>query len=200
MFDWIMHVIDTGGYAGVFFLMVLENLFPPLPSEVIVPLAGYSAAIGEMNIVLVILWGSLGAMVGTLPWYYVAKRYGLTRLKHLSERYGRFMAMSTTDIDMASRWFQRNGYIAVMIGRVVPTIRTLISVPAGLAEMPIMRFLAFSFIGSLVWTAALALLGFWLGNQSYLKVSAWIGPVSNVVIIILLAAYIYRVVTFKKGS
>ncbi len=197
MFDWIMYVINTGGYAGVFFLMVLENLFPPLPSEVIIPLAGYSAASGGMNIVLVILFGSLGAMVGTIPWYFLALRFGLPRLKQLSDKYGRVLAMSPRDIDVAGEWFQKNGQLAVLFGRLVPTIRTLISVPAGLAKMPFLSFLVYSFIGSLVWTAALALLGYWLGNQNHL-ISQLIEPVSNGVIIVIVAAYLYRVITYKK--
>lgn len=197
MFEWIMHVIEVGGYAGVFFLMVLENLFPPLPSEVIVPLAGYSAAVGGMNIILVIISGSLGAMVGTIPWYFLASRFGLLRLKHLSERYGRILAMSPKDIDLAGEWFKKNGQIAVLFGRLVPTIRTLISVPAGLARMPFVSFLIYSFIGSLIWTSALALLGYWLGNQNHL-VAKLIEPVSNTIIVLIVVAYLYRVITYKK--
>lgn len=190
-------MIDTGGYAGVFFLMVLENLFPPLPSEVIIPLAGYSAASGGMNIVLVIFFGSLGAMVGTIPWYFLALRFGLPRLKQLSDKYGRILAMSPRDIDVAGEWFQKNGQLAVLFGRLVPTIRTLISVPAGLAKMPFLSFLTYSFIGSLVWTAALALFGYWLGNQNHL-IAELIEPVSNGVIIVIVIAYLYRVITYKK--
>lgn len=199
MFEWILHVIGVGGYTGVFFLMVLENLFPPIPSEVIIPLAGYSAASGSMNLGLVILCASLGAMVGALPWYFLARQFGLARLRNLSNRYGRWLALSPSDIDASEMWFKKHGPLAVLFGRLVPTVRTLISVPAGLARMPIKSFLIYSFAGSLLWTALLALLGFWLGSQNH-RVATWLGPISDGIIIFIVSIYIYRVVTFRKKN
>ena len=196
MFDWTLSVIEQGGYVGVFFLMVLENIFPPIPSEIIIPLAGYSAAEGELNIVLVILVASLGAVVGALPWYILGRAFGLERLKKLSVSYGRLLTMSPEDIDSADAWFLRHGQKAVMFGRLIPTVRTLISVPAGLARMPIYTFLVYSFIGSLAWTALLATFGYLLQSQ-HDKVAEYLNPVSNLIVLIIVATYLYRVVTFK---
>ena len=198
MFSWILAVIETGGYAGIFFLMVLENLFPPLPSEVIIPLAGYAAAEGNMNIALVILVAAFGAVVGAMPWYLAARLFGITRLKRLSVRYGRLLTLSPKDIDVAEAWFHTRGHKIVLLGRLVPTVRTLISVPAGIARMPFLKFLAYSFVGSFLWTTLLALLGYFLESQ-HDRVAMYLDPVSNAIIVLILGAYLYRVVTFKGG-
>ncbi len=196
MFEWILYVIETGGYAGIFSLMVLENLFPPIPSEVIIPLAGYAAAEGEMHIAVVILVASLGAVVGALPWYLVARMFGAVRLKRLSTRYGRLLTLSPEDIDAAEAWFTAHGHTIVLFGRLIPTVRTLISVPAGIARMPFLKFLTYSFIGSALWTTLLALLGYYLESQ-HDKVAAYLDPVSNAIVVLIIAVYLYRVMTFK---
>lgn len=197
MFDWTLGIIETGGYAGIFLLMVLENIFPPIPSEVIIPLAGYSAASGEMNIGIVILVASLGAIVGALPWYFLGRFFGADRLKRLSVRFGRLLTLSPSDIDTSSNWFNKHGHKAVLFGRLIPAVRTLISVPAGLARMPMGSFLLFSFIGSAVWTTILALFGYFLQSQHEI-VANYLNPVSDLVIILIIGVYLYRVITFKK--
>lgn len=196
MFDWILGIIEAGGYLGIFGLMVLENIIPPIPSEVVIPLAGYAAAEGEMNIALVILVATLGTVVGALPWYLAARLFGTERLKRLSRRYGRLLTLSPSDIDSAESWFHVHGHKIVLFGRLVPTIRTLVSVPAGIARMPFLKFLAYSFVGSLLWTTLLALLGYYLETQ-HDKVAAYLDPVSNGIVILIVGAYLYRVVTFK---
>jgi membrane protein DedA with SNARE-associated domain len=143
MFDWILNIIETGGYAGIFALMVLENIFPPIPSELVIPLSGYAAAEGDMNIAIVILVASLGAVVGALPWYYLGKAFGIERLKRMSVRYGRWLTLTPADIDAAQAWFDRHGHKTVLLGRLVPTVRTLISLPAGMARMPLLPFLLY---------------------------------------------------------
>lgn len=197
MFDWTLGIIETGGYAGIFLLMVLENIFPPIPSEVIIPLAGYSAASGEMNIGIVILVASLGAIVGALPWYFLGRFFGADRLKRLSLRFGRLLTLSPSDIDTASNWFNKHGHKAVLFGRLIPAVRTLISVPAGLARMPMGGFLFYSFIGSAIWTTMLALFGYFLQSQHEI-VANYLNPVSDLVIITIIGVYLYRVITFKK--
>ncbi len=197
MFDWTLHIIETGGYAGIFFLMVLENIFPPIPSEVIIPLAGYAAAAGEMNIFLVILVVSLGTVAGVLPWYILGRMFGIKRLKRLSLRYGRALTLTPEDIDAAEVWFHRYGRKAVLFGRMIPTIRTLISVPAGIAKMPVWSFLLYSFIGSLLWSTLLALTGYFLQSQ-HDKIGNYLDPISNAIVALIFATYFYRVITFKK--
>ena len=196
MFDWTLHVIETGGYLGLFGLMVLENIFPPIPSEVVIPLAGYAAAGGEMSLPLVILVASLGTVVGAMPWYLAGRLFGSARLKRLSRRYGRLLTLSPKDIDAAEAWFGDNGKKAVLFGRLIPTVRTLISVPAGIARMPLGMFLIYSFIGSFIWTALLASLGFMLESQ-HERVADYLNPVSDFIVILIIGAYLYRVVTFR---
>lgn len=199
MFDWTLGIIETGGYAGIFFLMIVENIFPPIPSEVIIPLAGYAAAEGELNIAAVVLVASLGAVAGSLPWYFLGRAFGLPRLRRLSLRYGRLLTLTPADIDAAESWFARHGQKAVLFGRLVPTVRTLISVPAGLARMPLYLFLAYSFVGSALWTTLLAGLGYWLNSQHEL-VADYLNPVSNLIVAAIVIAYIYRVLRFDSGS
>ena len=196
MFDWIIHIIETGGYLGLFGLMVLENIFPPIPSEVIIPLAGYTAASGEMNLSLVILVASIGTVVGTLPWYLAGRLVGAQRLKRWSVRYGRLLTLSPDHIDAADAWFQSHGRKAVLLGRLIPTVRTLISVPAGIARMPLGSFLMYSFVGSLLWTTLLASLGYMLQSQ-HEKVADYLNPVSDLIVLLIIGVYIYRVITFK---
>lgn len=187
------------GPFGIALLMFLENVFPPIPSELIMPLAGYLATRGDMNILVVIGAGTVGSLLGTLPWYYLGRRLGHHGVRRLAENHGRWLTMSPSDVDAASDRFKRHGNWSVMIGRLIPTVRTLISVPAGVANMPLGRFLLFSSIGTLLWTAALALAGYLLG-QAYSTIQDYVDPVSTTVLIILVGYYIYRVVTFKKES
>lgn len=197
MFDWILGIIETGGYSGIFFLMFLENIFPPIPSELIVPLAGYLAAEGKLNIFLVILVSGFGTVLGVFPWYVLGRFFDVPKLKKLAKYFGRVLTLNNKDIDFADSWFHKYGFRAVFFGRVIPTIRTLISIPAGIIKMPVGVFLIYSFFGSLIWISALAYLGFVL-NDHYEKVEVYLNPVSTFVVVGMVAIYIYRVVTFKQ--
>jgi membrane protein DedA with SNARE-associated domain len=197
MAGWIENMVSSTGVVGVALLMFLENVFPPIPSELIMPLAGYTAAKGGANIVLVILAGSIGSLAGATFWYAIGRWVGEERLKRFADRYGRWLTLSRRDIDKADDWFDRHGAKAVFFGRLVPTVRTLISVPAGLSEMPLPRFLLWSGAGTLIWTTLLALLGWWLGDR-YEEVEAWINPVSNVIVGAIVLFYLYRVATFRR--
>lgn len=197
MFDWILGVIAGGGYLGIFLLLILENIFPPIPSELVIPLAGYSAAQGELNVFLVILVATLGAVVGALPWYYLGKIFSIERLKKMSLHYGRILTLSPNDIDRAAGWFLKYGRAAVLFGRLIPAVRTLISIPAGVASMPLATFLLYTTIGSAMWNTALISLGYFLGSKHEL-VSGYLGPISDAVAVFILVVYLYRFVTFKK--
>ncbi len=193
---FVKTLMDSLGAFGIALLMFLENIFPPIPSELIMPLAGYQAAIGQMSMVTVILAGTIGSLLGIIPWYYAGKLIGKRRLKHLAARHGRWLTLSPDDVDSADGWFRRHGFSAVLFGRLIPTIRTVISVPAGIAKMSLPIFLLLSAIGSLVWTSLLAGAGYLLG-KNYEAVEAYVGPVSNVVLGLIVIIYIYRVVTFE---
>jgi membrane protein DedA with SNARE-associated domain len=199
--SWIEAIVDNLGVAGIALLMFLENVFPPIPSELIMPLAGYTAAQGKANILLVILAGATGSIAGAYFWYQIGYWIGEERLKRFADRYGRWMTVSRDDIDKADDWFDEHGHKAVLVGRIIPTVRTLISVPAGLSEMPWKRFLIYSGIGSAVWTTGLALLGFALGSR-YEVVGGWIDPISLAIVAAIVAYYLYRVITFRgaKGA
>ena len=125
-------------------MMLAENIFPPIPSELIMPLAGFVAAKGQLNPVLVVLAGTLGSLLGALPWYYAGVWLGQERVCALAARHGRWLTLGEKEIRQAIRWFERHGRIAVLIGRLVPTVRTLISLPAGMARMPLLPFLVYS--------------------------------------------------------
>jgi len=196
MDQFVQSLMDNFGVFGIGLLMFLENIFPPIPSEIIMPLAGYQAATGQVSMVSVIVAGTIGSLLGILPWYYLGLVVGEKRIERLADRYGRWITMTAEDVEAADRWFRRYGLWAVTFGRLVPTVRTLISIPAGLARMPMPLFLAFSAIGTVVWTAGLAFAGYLLAQQ-YERVNDYIGPVSNAVIAIVVIVYVYRVVTFK---
>ena len=193
MFEWVLDVIASAGYLGLFALMFLENLFPPIPSEVIMPLAGFLCARGEMNPVAAVLVGTAGSVVGALPWYWLGRGFGKDRVMWLSERYGLILTVEPREVETAYEWFQRRGWWAVLFGRLVPAVRTLISVPAGFARMPMLPFLAFTTLGSLVWTTLLLGAGYVLEDQ-YSRVEAYIDPVSKAVVIGVIGIYLYRVV------
>lgn len=199
MFDWVVSIVEQTGYLGVAFLMLLENVFPPIPSELIMPLAGFIAARGELNVVGVLLAGIVGSLAGAVLWYFIGRWLGAERLKRWAGHHGRWLTMSPEDVDRATERFRRHGVVAVLIGRLIPAVRTLISVPAGISRMPMPQFLLYSTIGTGLWTSLLLLAGYAL-EGGYHLVQAWVNPVSNVVVALLVLGYIYRVVTFRGSA
>jgi membrane protein DedA with SNARE-associated domain/uncharacterized membrane protein YkvA (DUF1232 family) len=192
VFDWITNTVSESGYVGIVLMMLAENVFPPIPSELIMPLAGFVAAKGELNPVLVVLAGTLGSVLGALPWYYAGLGLGEKRVCAFAARHGRWLTLSEKEIGQAIRWFERHGRIAVLIGRLVPTVRTLISLPAGMARMKLASFLVYSSIGTLAWTAALTASGFLLESE-YQRVSGYIDQVSKIIIGLIVLLYVWRV-------
>lgn len=196
MFDWLTHFVTEGGYVGIAALMFLENIFPPIPSELIMPLAGFSAARGELNIILVILSGSIGALCGAVPWYLLGRLFGKRRVKGLARRLGRWFVMSEDDVEKACTWFHRYGAAMVFFGRFIPAVRTLISVPAGITRLNFWTFLGFSALGTVLWTSFLALAGYVLETQ-YERVAVWLDPGTKIVVAFFVILYLYRVITYK---
>ncbi len=198
MFDWVVMLLGNGGYLGIFLLMLAENLFPPIPSELVMPLAGFLAAQGAMSLPLAIAVGTAGSVTGALFWYWVGLRFGEARLRRMAERYGRWLTVSPKDVETASAWFDRNGGRMVFLGRMVPAVRTLISIPAGIARMPLPSFLALTAAGSTLWTGALAVAGYLLESQ-YARVEGWVNPVSTVVVALLVLWYGVRLVRVRRA-
>ncbi len=199
MTELIFKWIESGGYFGVFALMLLETVFPPIPSEVIMPLAGVVAARGHLSLPWVIVAGTAGAMVGNIIWYGAAKALGLTRFRPLIERYGRWLTLDWAEIERAHRLFDKHGGSLVFIGRMLPTVRSLVSIPAGLLKMRFVPFVLWSTVGSAVWTAGLATAGWVLGTE-FDHVETVLGPLSLAVIVALAGWYVWRLATWRPAE
>lgn len=199
MADWIISTIEQFGYVGLFALMLLESIFPPIPSELIIPFAGFVAARGDLSIIGVLLATTLGAVVGTLPWYIAGRLFGLHRLRYLADRYGRWLTLNAEEIDLATGVFRRYGPWMVLLGRLLPIIRTLISIPAGLAAMPAWKFIGFSVIGMVVWNSILAGAGY-LMAEHYDLIEVWLDPLSTIVVVAVVALYLFRLVTWRPSK
>ena len=197
MGDWTIRLIDETGYVGIFLLMFLETVFPPIPSEVIMPIAGVRAAQGPLTLWGVIASGTAGAMLGNLFWYAVARVIGVKRFRPLIEKHGRWLTMDWGDIEKAEKLFGRFGHWLVMIGRVLPTIRSIISIPAGALNMRLRSFLIWSTVGTAAWTAMLASAGWGLG-RTFKDIEKILGPLSTAIIVAIVAAYIWRQLTWRN--
>jgi membrane protein DedA with SNARE-associated domain len=197
MVEWITNTMNSLGYVGIGLLMFLENLFPPIPSELIMPLAGFTVAQGKMDFTLAVLAGVAGTMLGALPWYYAGQVLGESRLRRLADQYGKWVALSGKDIDKANYWFNKHGGRAVLLCRLVPGVRTVISLPAGISAMPLVPFLLYSTVGSTLWVLFLTALGYVLGDN-YDQVDEYLGPVSKIVLVGIVAAFVFWVVQRKR--
>jgi membrane protein DedA with SNARE-associated domain len=197
MVDWITDFIAATGYLGIAMLMFAENVFPPIPSELIMPFAGFVAARGDLNPIGVLVAGVAGSLLGAVPWYLAGRWVGSERLKRMADRHGRWLTVSREDLQRAEVWFHRYGLVAVVVGRLVPAVRTLISVPAGITHMHPVPFFICSAVGTLVWTGLLTGAGYLLESQ-YERVAHWIDPFSKLVLGAIVGTYVYRVVRRRR--
>ncbi len=196
MSEWLIDLIEQAGYIGVALLMLAETLFPPIPSEVIMPLAGLKAAQDGLSLAGVIVAGTLGATLGNIFWYVVARWLGYVRFERLTVKWGALLTFDPEDLQKARNWFDRYGPAAVGIGRIIPGIRSLISVPAGILEMPFVSFILYSTIGATLWTAFLALVGYGLGASGDI-VTGWVMKASDAIIGFIAISYLYRLVMYQ---
>lgn len=194
MVDWL-----AWGYFGIFLLMVLENVIPPVPSEVIMGVAGIAAAQGRFDFLALVLVGTFGCIIGNLFWFEIGRRFGYERLRPFVERWGRWLTLEWHDIEKMHAFFNRWGGITVFIFRFMPIGRTVISIPAGLMRMPFWTFVLYTTGGSLVWNAILVGLGYWLG-ASFETIDHWIAPIVTGIIVVLVIAYLWRVLSWKPRS
>lgn len=163
--DLITDIMESLGYVGIAALVALENVFPPIPSELILPLAGFLAGQGQFWLPAVVAAATVGSVVGALVLYGLGAWLGEVRLRGVVRRYGKFVLLTENDLDRAIDWFDRRGATAVLVGRLMPVVRSLVSIPAGLNRMPIGRFVVYTAIGSTVWNGALVGLGWVLGDR-----------------------------------
>lgn len=199
MSEWIINFIQGGGYAGIALLMLLENVFPPIPSELVLPFAGYVAATGELHPAGVLVAATLGSLAGALPWYWAGRRLGHGGLQAFAARHGRLLTLTPDDIDRAQDWFRRHGASSVGFGRLVPAVRSVISMPAGVGQMPLGSFLLWSAAGTVVWSSLLLGVGYVLQSQ-YEQAKDTVEWITRGVVAFLVAAYLWRVARFAPES
>lgn len=199
MNELILRLIEQGGYWGIFFLMVAENVFPPIPSEVIMGLGGIAVARGTMEFWPLLLVGTVGSTLGNYVWFLVGDKWGYARLQPFVARWGRWLTLEWEDVERASAFFRKHGQWVVFFLRFSPLLRTMISLPAGLAHMRHWKFLAFTFAGAAIWNTGLILGGKALAR--YMEEAALLmDVVVGGTIALAVLAYVWRVVTWKpKG-
>lgn len=188
VFGWVLSLIDALGAFGVGVVVTLENLFPPIPSEVVLPLAGFLAGQGRMGFFAVVVWATVGSVVGALALYWLGAALGLDRLARLADR---VPLMDARDVGRANDWMSRYGARAVFFGRMVPGVRSLVSIPAGVQRMPLGRFTLLTAAGSAIWNVLFVGLGYLLGDR-------WtqVGQYSDLLNYVVVAAVVLAVVVF----
>ncbi|MFI2317210.1 hypothetical protein AMK17_07330 [Streptomyces sp. CB00072] len=186
---WAAGLVDTLGGPGAGLAIALENLFPPLPSEVILPLTGFAAGQGVLTLASALFWTTLGSVVGAMALYWIGMLVGRDRMHAI---WAKLPLVKVSDLERTERWFLRHGTKAVFFGRMVPIFRSLISVPAGVERMPLPLFVLLTTLGSLIWNSVLVMAGYWLGDQ-WEAVETYVGILSRAVVVLVavsLAAYV----------
>lgn len=196
MTDIILDLIAWGGYFGIFLLMALENIVPPIPSEVIMGLGGMSVARGDMAIVPLVLWGTAGTTIGNYFWYFIGRNIGYARFRPFVERHQRWLTMDWRDVERLHAFFVKHGQWVVFVFRFMPTFRTIISLPAGMVKMPLWKFLVWTFAGSAIWNSILAWAGLFFGSR-FAVLDRYVGPVAVGLTVCIVLAYLWRVTTWR---
>lgn len=193
--DWAVSLMETLGAPGAGVAIAAENLFPPLPSELILPLAGFTASLGSLELWHVLIWTTAGSVVGALVLYGLGAWLGRARILRVADR---LPLVTADDVLAAEAWFDRHGHKAVLLGRLVPIVRSLISIPAGVERMPLARFLALTTLGSAAWNTTLVTAGYLLGEQWH-RIEAGVGIFQKVVIAAAAGALVYWLVRKLSG-
>ena len=201
LIEWLLSTLLTLGYPGIVVLMAIESSILPLPSELVMPPAGYWIAKGKMNLWLVLLCGTLGSVIGALANYWVAQLLGRAFVR----RFGRYVLLSERSLERAERFFAAHGEISTLVGRLLPVIRHLISIPAGIARMPLGRFATFTAVGAFAWCVVLTGIGYFLGrNENVLRNAEVQRYVSRVLVIliplIVVGLGVYIVLQRRRGQ
>ncbi|MFJ9944765.1 DedA family protein [Streptomyces erythrochromogenes] len=192
---WATELVDTMGGPGAGLAIALENLFPPLPSEVILPMTGFAAGQGVLSLASALFWTTLGSVAGALALYWLGALFGRERMHAI---WARLPLVKASDLVRTEEWFARHGTKAVFLGRMVPIFRSLVSVPAGVERMPLPVFLMLTTLGSLIWNGALVMAGYWLGDRWEL-VEGYVGVLSKVVLVLVAAALVAYLAVRLRG-
>jgi membrane protein DedA with SNARE-associated domain len=194
---WVQDVIEQLGYLGVALLVVLENVFPPIPSEIVLPFAGFVAQRGSDSVVLMILAATVGSVIGALIMYWIAAVIGDERLHAFTRKFGKWVQIREADLTRAEEWFDRHAVSAVLVGRCVPLIRSVVSIPAGFRRMKLVPYITYTFLGSLVWNIALVGAGAILG-ENWERVEPVVAAFQWIVIVLVVAAVARLAYTFFR--
>jgi membrane protein DedA with SNARE-associated domain len=193
--EWALSIISTVGYPGLGLVMFLENVFPPIPSEIVLPLAGWltlEEAGKQFTLLGVTIVGAIGSVAGAFFFYGLGRWFDEKRVRYLLRRFGKWFLLSEADLDVALTWFSKYGEYVIFFGRMVPLVRSLISVPAGLARMNLVAFSLYTAVGTAIWSFLLAFAGRMLGAQ-WAIVADFIDRYENVVIVVCVAVFLYFV-------
>lgn len=203
MQEFILSMMDKFGYLGVFALIAIENIFPPIPSEVILLFGGFMTTNTSLNVVFMIIAATLGSLLGAIVLYYIGKIFNKERLKRIvSGKIGKVLRLKEKDIDKADEWFDNKGNITVFFCRFVPIVRSLISIPAGMSEMPMLKFLIYTIVGSAIWNTVLIVLGNRVGEnwESILGIFDRYSHIVVIVLIIIFVGFLIWFYKFRKNS
>jgi membrane protein DedA with SNARE-associated domain len=189
--EWAVGLMEGIGAPGAGLAIALENLFPPLPSEVVLPLAGFTASRGSFSLIEALVWTTLGSIIGAWALYGLGAWLGRRRMRAIADK---LPLVDLEDVDRVEAWFNRHGYKAVFFGRMIPIFRSLISIPAGIERMPMGKFLPLTAAGSLIWNSIFVLAGFYLGENWHI-VEEYAGVFQKIVIVVVVVAGLYWLTT-----
>jgi len=199
MENLIIEIMNSFGYIGICLLIMIENVFPPIPSELILTFGGFMTISSNMTIVGCIIASTIGSLLGAVILYYIGKILNKERLiKIVNSKYGKLLRIKTKDIESADKWFDEKGNKTVFFCRFIPIVRSLISIPAGMSEMPFVKFILYTFFGSLIWNTALICVGAFAGDKKDIILSV-IDKASNVILILIIVVFIIFVYKFYKN-
>lgn len=198
MENFIIEVMNDFGYIGICLLIMIENLFPPIPSEVILTFGGFMTIDSNLTVLGVIIASTVGSMAGAFALYYIGKILNKDRLiKIVTSKYGKLLRVKPKDIESADNWFDKKGNITVLFCRFIPVVRSLISIPAGMSEMPILKFSIYTLIGSTIWNTVLVCVGAFAGNYKD-KIISMIDSASHIILILIIVVFAIGVIWFYK--
>lgn len=192
--EWIISIMEQLGYLGIALLMFLDNIFPPIPSEIIMPSAGYSASQGQLTLFGVIIAGCFGSLLAAALLYWIGYKFNHDSIFRFVDRYGRYMFIKSSDVKKSLDWFEHYGHRIVFFGRMIPAVRSLISIPAGMSRMPFWKFMFYSGLGTIIWTTFLACVGFYFGENQQLmqQIFSQVSHGIILIILVIIAILLYR--------
>ena len=192
--EWVISIMEQLGYLGIAILMFLDNVFPPIPSEIIMPSAGYTASQNQLLLVGVIIAGCIGSLLAAALLYWIGYKFKHETIFNFVDRYGKFLFIKSENVKKSLSWFEKYGHRIVFFGRMIPAVRSLISIPAGMSRMPFWKFMFYSSLGTIIWTTFLACIGFYFGeNQALMqKIFSQVGYFIIGIVLIIVAWIWYR--------